>query len=77
MTIVDRREVRMRRWREVPPEIHEHITATQASQVLGCSSAHIRRIIIDGKLDACKEGGNWRIKWKDLSRFLQKREEQQ
>lgn len=62
-----------KKWREVPPEIHERITTSQASHILGVTDSRIRQLILGGELAAQKEGGDWLIRWIDLDRLMKAR----
>ena len=50
------------------PDISEFLTAKQASEVIGCSDAHVRYMIANGELSGVKMGHSWLIRRKDAEK---------
>ena len=54
-------------------QIKDHIFGTvEAAKIIGCTPDYIRRLILDGKIEAQKIGQNWTMTDKDIAHFKMK-----
>lgn len=53
---------------------HKYLTLTQAAKERGFTAAHLRRLILSGRLKAEKVGHSWLINQKDLAFLIRRRQ---
>lgn len=51
----------------------DYLTNTEAADLLGFSTTHVRKLIADGKIKAQKLGRNWIIHAKNLEKVQRQR----